>query len=1023
MNFSAWSIRNPVPAILLFVLLSVAGLIGFKQLAINDFPDMDVPVIKVTTTMEGAAPAQLETEVARKLEDKLASVGGVEHITTTVTDGSVAISVRFDIDKNSDEALNEVRNAVDAARSELPSNVDEPVVSKITKSDRAILTYTLSSATQSESELSWLVDNDVSKALLSVRGVSGVSRLGGVEREVHVTLNPAAMAGLGVTADTVSSQLKAVQLEDSGGRGKVGGANQSLRTLATLQSAEQIAALSIPVAGGRHVRLDQVATVSDTSEERFAYAALDGKPVVGFEVSRLKGTSEVAVADDVRAAVQAFAAAHPDVTLKEAFNAVEPIRDNYDGSMELLYEGAFLAVVVVWFFLRDWRATLVAAAALPLSIIPTFAAMAMLGYSLNTITLLALSLVVGILVDDAIVEIENIVRHLRMGKTPMQAALEAADEIGLAVVATTLTLVAVFLPTAFMGGIPGKFFRQFGITASVAVLASLLVARLLTPMMAAYLLKPHATAEGDSALMRRYLGWVAWCQAHRRATAAMATAFFVASLALVAWLPTGFLPPKDEGQTVVSLELAPGSTLDATRTLSLQANTLLRKIPEVRQVFTTIGDASADAASSTVNKAALTVSLGSYKERDRSQAEVERDIRRLLSTLPGARVTVLGAGNGQALEVTLASDDAELLAQTADRLMGQLRGLPGVGNVSSSASIQRPEVHISPDAARMAEQGVTTQALANTVRVATYGDFSSRLSKLNLPQRQIAIRTRLDDSTRGDLAAIGQLRVASRDGSVPLASVADVAMSSGPTEIKRMDRMRYVTLSVELGGQAMGDVLKKVEQLPAMKQLPAGVKRIATGDAERMGELFSSFGTAMLVGILCVYAVLVLLFHDFLQPVTILAALPLSVGGAFVSLLATGYSFSMPSVIGTLMLMGIVTKNSILLVEYAIVARHNGMGRYQALVDACHKRAQPILMTTIAMGFGMLPIALGLGAEASFRAPMAVVVIGGLITSTVLSLLVIPVVFTYVDDLLQWLRRRVQRPQAEARPQEVLLGE
>jgi multidrug efflux pump subunit AcrB len=1011
MNFSAWSIRNPVPAILLFVLLTVAGLIGFHQLQVQDLPDVDVPVINVSATLEGAAPAQLETEVARKLEDKIATVGGVDHITTSISDGTVSIAVEFHIDKNSDEALNEVRNAVDTARSDLPSEVDAPVVSKQTKNQRAVLTYSVTSGTLSESELSWLIDNDIGKALLAVPGVGGIDRLGGVTREVQVTLDPAAMAGLGISPDAVSSQLKTVEAEQSGGRGTIAGANQSLRTLATVERPEQIGALMIPVSGNsqKKVRLDQIAKVSDSSAERFAYAAIDGKPVVAFQVMRLKGTGELAVADAVRSAVKQFAAEHPQITLHEAYNSVEPVRDNYHGSMHLLYEGAALAILVVWWFLRDWRATLVSAAALPLSIVPTFAAMAALAYSLNAVTLLALSLVVGILVDDAIVEIENIVRHLRMGKTPLQAALEAADEIGLAVIATTLTLIAVFLPTAFMGGIPGKFFRQFGITASVAVLASLLVARLLTPMMAAYLLKPQVSADQDGALMKRYLGWVAWCQAHRRTTAALATAFFIGSLALAAWLPTGFIPAKDEGQTVVSLELAPGSTLEETRLLSEQANNILYRLPEVRQVFTSIGDASADASSSAVNKATLTVTLSPRQQRARKQSELESEIRQALATLPAARVTVLGAGNGQALELTLAGDDANALNQASSALLSQLRALPGIGNVSSSASIQRPEVHVHPDSARMAEQGVTTTALASTLRVATYGDFSSRLAKLNLPQRQLAIRVRLADSVRNDLDALGQLRVASRAGSVPLSSVADLSLASGPSELKRMDRMRYVTLSVELNGQAMGAVMKQVQQLPAMRQLPAGVKQIATGDAERMGELFSSFGLAMAVGVLCVYAVLVLLFHDFLQPATILAALPLSIGGAFVALLATGYSFSMPSVIGTLMLMGIVTKNSILLVEYAIVARRQGLSRYAALRDSCHKRAQPIMMTTIAMGFGMLPNAFGFGADPSFRAPMAVVVIGGLLTSTVLSLLVIPVVFTYVDDLLQWLRRPRRR--------------
>ncbi|MEO5796843.1 MAG: efflux RND transporter permease subunit [Rhodoferax sp.] len=1017
MNVSSWSIRNPVPAILLFIILTGAGLFGLHKLGIQNFPDLDLPTIVVSASLEGAAPAQLETEVARKIEDKLASIAGVDHVTTTITDGAASISVSFDIDKDSEVALNEVRNAVDSARADLPTEMAAPVVSKLTRSSGALLTYTVAAKHLSESDLSWFVDNDISKALLSVKGVGGITRIGGLEREMHVTLDPARMAGLGVTAGSVSTQIKAVQTDASGGRGTLGGGTQSVRTLGRLDQPDQLAALAIPVttatATQTSVRLDQIATVSDTSEERFAFAALNGKPVVGFQVTRQIGSSEVSVAAAVRAAVKTFTANHPQVQLTEVVETVTPTQENYDGSMHLLYEGAVLAIIVVWLFLRDWRATFVSAVALPLSIIPTFIVMHLLGYSLNLITLLSLSLVVGVLVDDAIVEVENIVRHLRMGKSPKQAAMEAADEIGMAVIATTFTLVAVFLPTAFMSGIPGKFFRQFGITCSVAVLASLLMARLLTPMMAAYILKPSPPhEEKDGPIMRRYLAMVHWCQTHRLITVVLAGLFFIGSVSLVPLLSTSFINASDNAQTTISLKLPPGSTLDQTRTAAVQAQALIAQMPEVTQVFTVIGDTTSDASSSTVNEASLTVSLTPRTARARSQSDMENAIRQALRALPGTRVGVMGMGNGQSLDITLASDDAVALNQATAAVVKDLRTLQGIGNITDSSSLQRPEIHVRPDPVRMAEQGVTTDALASVVRIATYGDYATNLAKFNLPQRQIAIRVRFDDSLRANLEAIGQLRVDGRTAAVPLAAVADLSLGGGPSQVARLDRMRNVTLSIELGSLSTGDVNKMVQALPSIKNLPSGVQQIATGDAQRMAELFTSFGGAMLVGILCIYAVLVLLFHDFMQPATILAALPLSIGGALMALLVTGSGFSMSSVIGLLMLMGIVTKNSILLVEYAVVAYHQqGMGRYEALVDACHKRAQPILMTTIAMVAGMLPIALGIGTDPSFRGPMAIVVIGGLITSTVLSLLVIPVVFTYVDDLLLWLRKHLKRRQ------------
>jgi hydrophobe/amphiphile efflux-1 (HAE1) family protein len=1011
MNFSAWSIRNPVPALLLFAMLCVVGMLGFRALPIQNFPDITLPTVTISATLEGAAASQLETDVARKIEDKLASLGRVKHVQTTITEGNVSIRVTFEIDKDTNEALNEVRNAVDSVRPELPADMNEPIVSKINTTGGAILTYTVDGDGMDEQELSWFVDNDITRAMLAVPGVGSVSRTGGVTREVHIDLDPALMNGLGVTVSQVSNSLKQVQKDASGGRGDIGGKIQSVRTLAAVGSPAEIAAITIPVGSGKHVRLDQVAHIRDTVAERASHARLDGKPVIAFSITRVKGASEVTTANAVREAVARFNREHPTVKISEAYDGVDAIEENYRGSMHLLFEGALLAVLVVWWFLRDWRATLVSATALPLSMIPTFALMHYMGFSLNVLTLLAMALVVGILVDDAIVEIENIVRHLRMGKTPFQAALEAADEIGLAVIATTFTLVAVFLPTAFMDGVPGQFFRPFGMTAAIAVMMSLLVARLLTPMMAAYILKPHAVDNRDSRFMTLYLRVVRACLTHRKTTVAATVVFFIGSVALIPLLPTGFIPAADVNQTQVTLELQPGSSLEDTLRISELAERKLKQVPEITRTFVAVGTANTSegmlysVSGSDARKATLTLMLKHRSERAKKQSAVEKDIRRVLSDLPGTRVVVGGAGGGdEQLEITLVSDDAHALEQTVRKVAEEIRGIPGLGNITSSAGLPRPEIQIRPDYARAAELGVTSLDIAAVVRAATSGDFSMNMPKLNLPQRQVPIRVRLDRTVREDLDAIAQLRVPGRNGSVPLSSIADIGMGNDASQIDRLDRQRNVTLKVELNGRSIGEVQRIANRLPSLKTLPAQVHRQTTGSAERQGELFASFGTAMLIGVLCIYCVLVLLFHDFMQPATVLAALPLSMGGAFLALLLTGNSFSFPSVIGLLMLMGVVTKNSILLVEYAILARHRGANRFDALVDACHKRAQPIVMTTIAMGAGMLPTAMGLGAEPSFRAPMAIALIGGLLTSTMLSLLVVPVVFTYVDDLLQWAK-------------------
>ncbi|HEX8049284.1 efflux RND transporter permease subunit [Rhizobium sp.] len=1015
MNFSAFSIRNPVPAILLFLMLGFGGLWAFKQLAIQNFPDMDLPTINISATLDGAAPTQLETEVARTIEDSLASLSYLDHITTTITDGTVSIKVSFKLEKNSEAALNEVRNAVDSVKADLPAQMETPSVTKDTVQSSALVTYAIRSTNLNETELSWFIDNDLTKALLSVPGVGQVNRKGGVDREVHVDLDPATMASLGVTAATVSSQLKAVQADTSGGLGEVGGTRQTLRTLGNLPSVEVLKGLRIPLANGQQVRLDDVASVKDSFASRTSMAYLDGKSVVAIEIKRSKGFSDSGVAADIDTAIKKFAAAHSNVQIDEAYSTIGPIMDNYHGSMHMLYDGAILAIVVVWLFLRDWRATILSAVALPLSVIPTFLAMYFAGFSLNIVTLLALSLVVGILVDDAIVEIENIARHLQMGKRPIDAAMEAANEIGLAVIATTFTLVAVFLPTAFMSGIPGLLFRQFGVTAAVAVLASLVVARLLTPMMAAYFMKAHPSEEKDGRIMRAYMTVAKAALSHRKTTVAATAVVVALSLATIPFLKSGFLPAADDARTQVTLTMQPGATIEQTDAMTLKAADIVGKLSDVTHVFSSVGSASSgggidSSSTSDVGSATIVVVLTSIGERDRKQSEIENEIRQALSILPGLRVEVGSGGNGTKLDITLASDDAGVLDSASTALEEQLRTLRGIGAVTSTAARQAPEIQIAPDFARAAALGITSNAIASAVRVATNGEYSSDLPKLTLSQRQIPIVVRFSPETRTSLDDIKTMRVAGTNGSVDLGSIADIRIGGSPSEIDRIDRMRNVTVSVELNGRILGDVNREAQALSALRHLPPGVTLVEQGELQRSSELFQSFGLAMAIGVFCIYAVLVLLFHDFLQPLTLLMALPLSLGGALVPLVVTGTSFSMAAVIGLLMLMGVVTKNSILLIEYAIMSRQQGMPRFDALIDACHKRARPIVMTTIAMASGMLPVALSLtGGDSSFRQPMAIVVIGGVMMSTLLSLIVIPVIFTFVDDLEIVLKRLLRR--------------
>ena len=1030
MNVSSYSIKNPIPAILLFILLTVAGLLAFKATTVQDFPDVELPIVVVTIAQPGAAPAQLETQVARKVEDSISTVTGIENMYSTVVDGMVMTTVQFRLEKNVTDAVSEVRDAISIIRTDLPPEIREPNVTKVNISGRPIHIYAVQTAPGSgwdEQQLSWFVDNTVNKKLLTIPGVGQVKRVGGVNREVQVILQPERMQALGVTAADISTMIGYAQLDAPSGRSDIGGAEQAVRTVASAQNASELAAMQIPLPTGNTVRLGDVAEVRDTVAEQRSMALVNGKPAVTIEIMRSKGASELDVAREANLVIEKIKKESPAVQITKVIDNSVSVQDNFDGSMSLLYEGAFLAVVVVFFFLRNWRSTLIAASALPLSIIPTFLGIFLFGYTLNGVTLLSLALVVGVLVDDAIVEIENIERHLQMGKTPYQAAMEAADEIGVAVLATTFALVSVFLPTAFMSGVVGLFFKQFGWTAVIAIMASLVVARMLTPMMAAYILRPHKgkhlppeTHTGppdmsrDGPLMRRYMALMQWCLQHRFITLLTAVAFFVGSLLLVPLLPTGFVPASDRGQTQVTVELPPGATFNQTYQLAEQVRQAILQDKEVRSVVSSIGAGAAGAnrMSTTgvaeVRRAVLTVVTSGRKERSDKLVDIEERLRTTVAKIPGARFSV---SNGDSkMELVLLGDDAKVLSNTAREAERQLRTIPGIGGVTSGAALVQPELIIRPDYAKASELGITAASIARTVRVATAGDYDQLLPKLNLPDRQVPIRVKLPDSYRENVDDIRHLMVAARGGQsmVPLETVASVSLESGPSQIERVNRNKSVKLTVDLGSKPLGQANAAARALPIFKKLPPGVTLSEQGDAQEMGKLFNSFGIAMAIGVFCVYAVLVLLFGDFMQPITILGALPLSIGGAFVALLVTNKALSMPSMIGMIMLMGIVTKNSILLVDYAIMAREQGRNRLHALMDACHKRSRPVIMTSIAMGAGMLPLALGIGkGDSSFNSPMAITVIGGLITSTVLSLLVVPAAFTYIDDLEHWLKHKL----------------
>ncbi|MGH8104730.1 MAG: efflux RND transporter permease subunit [Arenimonas sp.] len=1013
MNVSAWAIKRPLPALMIFFVLCVAGIYSFIKLPISRFPDVSFPMVTVTVALPGAPPSQLETEVTRKIEDSVATITGVKRVFSNVNEGISTTSIEFFLQTEISTALDDVRDAVTRVRADLPQDIQEPIIGKLNIGG-SLMTYTVSSNRRQADELSWFVDREVSKAMYGVKGVALVSRSGGIDRQIRVDLDPQALQAYGITAGQVSQQLARSQAERPGGKAELEGSMQTVRTVGTIEDVNALKDFSIALQDGRSVRLSALASIKDGAADPSQMALLDGKPVVAFALSRTVGSSEIEVAKNVEATLKNLKATNPDIDFRLVTNTVEEAQRSYDSSMIMLIEGALLAVFVVWLFLRDWRATWISSVALPLSIIPTFAVMYLFDFSLNLITLLALSVVVGILVDDAIVEVENIVRHLRMGKPPLQAARDAADEIGIAVIATSLTLAAVFVPVAFMPGIAGKFFREFGWTAATAVLFSLLVARLLTPMMAAYQLKAVPHVERETRLMKWYLGWVDAALRHRARTLWAAFLLFLASLGIVFFIPATFIPFTDLGRSNLGIELAPGTKLADTVAVTEQARAKLETIPELKQVYTTVGSVldlgdPSKTGFAEARKATLVLDWGTPDSRERSQKDLERAARELLSDLPGARISYISSEPGELMQLVLSGDNPKLLIEAAQKLKSELHTLKGLGAISSSASLMRPELVIVPNAARASELGVATEDIAEAVRIATAGDYRQRLAKLNLPERQIPIRVGFSEAALANPQIIENLRVPSKNGSVPITSVAGVSYSSGPSQIDRYQRQRNINLTAELNGRPLGEVMAEIQNLPSVKNLPAGVSFLNTGDAEVFVELFVGFLLAMTAGILCIYMVLLLLFNHVLQPLTILTAVPLCAGGAFGGLFITQHALSLPALIGLLMLIGIATKNSILLVDYAVIAEdENHLSQHDAVIDACRKRVQPVLMTSLAMGAGMLPIALGFSGDSSFRAPMAVAVIGGLITSTLLSLIVIPAAYTLMDDLGAWFSKRRQ---------------
>jgi len=1022
-NISAWAIRHPVTPVVLFVVLLFMGSVAFLRLPVTLNPDVSFPLVLVQVFQPGASPQEVETQIMQKIEGAVAGVGNIDNITSLAIEGQSRVFVQFNIGTPIDRAVADVRDAVAKVRVDLPQGIQEPTVQRLDIDGQEIVMYAVSSSALSGEELSWFVDNAISKRLLSLVGVSQVTRGGGVSREIRVELDPTRMQALGVTAAQVNLQLRTLNLDSPGGRAELGGGEQAIRVLGQASTAKALGDTQIMLPGGRFARLSDLADVKDSVGEIRALARLNGRPATTFSVFKSKGSSDVNVLTVVEQELAKIRKENPHVTISQVYTSVDYTKGTYHSAMSALLEGSILAVLVVFLFLRDVRATLISALAIPLSVIPAFAFMQWMDFTLNSISLLALSLVAGVLVDDAIVEIENIVRHMRMGKSGFQAALDAADEIGLAVVACSATIIAVFLPVSFMGGLTGQYFKQFGLTVAAAVFFSLLVARLITPVLAAYTLKSDKVASHtDGPIMAWYQRVLRWSARNRWKTVAGGAAFFALSIVGLMIVPTEFIPASDDSFTQLNVELPPGARLEDTAAVSSAAYRVLARQPEVESVVEVVGGDDFGE----VRTANLNITLVKPNQRKVSQRQFEDRVIKDLAAIPDARIHFNRNGNGRDINLYITGEDPALVEASARKLVDEMRQLPMLRDAGIDGDMPRPEILIHPHLDLASQLGVTVASLSETIRIATLGELDQNSAKFSVAGRQVPIRVSLAEDTRRDLSTLENLPVPTASGgAVPLKSVADITFGQGPTRVRRYNQARRLSIVADLNGVKFGPAMAKIKELPALKNLPPGVHQVDVGDAKYMAELMMNFLIAMVTGVLMVFAVLVLLFARVLQPITILSSLPLSIGGAVLALMVTGNALSLGAMIGFLMLMGIVAKNSILLVDFAIEEMRAGKDRLTAILEAAHKRARPIVMTTVAMIAGMMPVALGIGGDTAFRQPMAVAVIGGLITSTALTLVIVPAAFTIIDDIERWLAPKfgrvltAQPPPAGARPHAV----
>lgn len=1022
------SVSQPVFATMMMVAIFVIGLFSYSRLPVEQLPEVDFPVVAVVTSYPGATPEAVESDIIEPIEDAVSTLSGIDTITSTAQTGSSMVLIQFDLEVESSVAAQDVRDRIAQISGLLPDNADDPQILRFDPSELPVMSVGLSSEQYDPGTLTALAEDQLATRLSNITGVGRASVVGGLPREIHVLLDPNRMAALGIGAPEIAAALAAENTDLPAGAVTEGGAKQSVQVEGRLTELTAFDDIIVARRGGYPVRLSDVARTGPDLAEQESLAMLDGAPALAVDIVKTQGANTVAVAEAIREEIAALREdpAYAGIDFDIIRDNAVPVEQSFESVQSMLVEGALLATVIVFLFLNSWRSTVITGLTLPISIIGTMAAIYFLGFTLNMMTMMALSLAVGILIDDAIVVRENIMRHLQMGKDHHQAALDGTNEIGLAVLATTLSIVAVFLPVAFMEGILGRFFLQFGVTVSVAVLISLFVSFTLDPMMSSVWYDPAANPDVKRGpvgraiakfehffdwLGQRYKALLAVCLKWRKMTLLTAFLVFVGGIGLFPFVGAEFVPPADTSEVQIDMEMPVGTPLERTAEKIAQVDAAMRQFPQVIGTYATVNSGT----NSGENNAAIIVRLTPPTERTVSPTELAIDMRAALDEIPGPRFRVgapgsFGSGVATPIEVKIYGEDLDVLERIADNLAAEMEQIPGMVDVRTSLDDPQPTIGVQVDREAASDLGVTVSQVGNALSPMIQGQTVSEWTTPGGESYDVVLR--LPETARNDPSIFGSLPVASNsDGSgvVRLDQVATVGHSTGPGEITREDRQRSVSVTAGLEGVDIRTVTPALQAAQDSLDLTPGYRLGTGGDAEQIAESAASAGAALLLAVIFIYLVLASQFGSFVQPLAIMSSLPLALIGVMAGLLVGGSTLNMFSIIGFIMLMGLVVKNAILLVDNSNQRRREGLDLYDSLLEAGGTRFRPIVMTTLAMIFGMLPLAVNLHGGSGQNAPMAHAVIGGLISSSLLTLVVVPVLLTYVEGFLRLIRPLLPR--------------